>query len=288
MALLVIQVMGRSTEKPTKKPKKSSSESKKSTESNMVDDLNQCGACCACDCSAPLADVTEQPKTCCELMEMGFNNSGVYTIYVGPFNEPVEVFCDQETDGGGWMVFQRRVDGSVDFYQNWDAYSQGFGNLYGEFWLGNRLLHLVTDQAENELRIDMEDFEGEQAVAQYDSFHVGSPLSKYRLTLGDYQGGDVPGDSFSVHDGMQFSTYDQDNDNKGSDNCAVTYKGAFWYMTCHGVNINGAYLANPMTTYADGIIWKTWKGFSYSLKATEAKIRPVAGCGGVEPEDELN
>ena len=40
-----------------------------------------------------------------------------------------EAFCDMTKDGGGWTVFQRRVDDSVDFYRNWTSYVAGCGKL---------------------------------------------------------------------------------------------------------------------------------------------------------------
>ena len=92
------------------------------------------------------------------------------------------------TDGGGWTVFQRRLDGSVDFYRDWKAYKEGFGSLSGEFWLGNDNLHRLTNANDVMLRVDLEDFEGNITYAEYKTFKVADEADKYRLTLGEYNG----------------------------------------------------------------------------------------------------
>ena len=99
-----------------------------------------------------------------------------------------EVFCDQKTAGGGWTVFQKRRDGSVDFFRGWDDYKRGFGKLTGEFWLGLDKIHRLTVSSRNKLRVDLEDFETDKAFAEYSSFLVSHEDKKYKLILGTYNG----------------------------------------------------------------------------------------------------
>jgi len=100
----------------------------------------------------------------------------------------IEVFCDQTTARGGWLVFQKRLDGSVNFYRGWTEYKGGFGNLTGEFWLGLDKIHHLTTRGEYKLRVDLENFSGNTYCAEYDSFKVASEGEKYKLSLGSYTG----------------------------------------------------------------------------------------------------
>jgi len=84
-------------------------------------------------------------------------------------------------------VFQKRLDGSVDFYRGWDDYKRGFGNLNGEFWLGLDKINRLTKKR-SRLRVDLEDTTGKTAYAEYDFFGVASENSKYKLSLGTYSG----------------------------------------------------------------------------------------------------
>ena len=111
--------------------------------------------------------------------------------------KPIQVLCDMITDGGGWTVFQRRLDGSVEFYLDWKSYKNGFGDLKGEFWLGNDNLHRLTATDDTILRVDLEDFDGNKAYAEYTTFKVADEADKYRLSIGGYSG--TAGDSMAIH-----------------------------------------------------------------------------------------
>ena len=127
------------------------------------------------------------PANCADYYKAGERNSGVYTINPkgsGAF----DVFCDHTTAGGGWTVFQKRLDGSVDFNRDWVKYKHGFGNLNGEYWLGLDKINRLTRSRKYKLRVDLEDFAGNTSYAVYDSFAVGYEGTKYKLNVGSYSG----------------------------------------------------------------------------------------------------
>ncbi|XP_022107417.1 fibrinogen C domain-containing protein 1-like [Acanthaster planci] len=136
----------------------------------------------------PQAIPTTLPNDCSQALANGVTSSGVYTVQPVDDSGPFDVYCDMETDGGGWTVFQRRQDGSVDFYRDWVSYRQGFGDLNGEFWLGNDNLHRLTAQGACRLRVDFEDFENNTAYAEYDMFSVADGSDNYQLTAEGFSG----------------------------------------------------------------------------------------------------
>lgn len=212
------------------------------------------------------------PKECSDLdIPIQHRHSEPYTIYpYGVLQSPVSVYC--LFDGNdAWTVFQRRFNGSVDFYRNWAAYKTGFGTVDGEYWLGNEIIHTLTAQGNHELKIVLTDFSNAAKYALYSSFRIADESHWYQLSVLGYSG--TAGDAFSVHNGMKFSTFDRDNDASRLHHCAQSYKGAWWYKECHDSNLNGHYYTGQHKSYADGIEWHQWHGYHYSLRTTTMMIK---------------
>ncbi|XP_053740354.1 tenascin-N [Synchiropus splendidus] len=210
------------------------------------------------------------PMDCVQIQMNGVKKSGVYTIYINNNrSKPAEVFCDMDTDGGGWLVLQRRTSGRLDFMKRWRQYIAGFGDVTDEFWIGlDRLYELTNTPTRYELRFDL-GLGSERAYAVYDNFRVASAKQKFKLTIGNYSG--TAGDAMTYHQGRPWTTVDNDND-IALGNCALTHRGAWWYKNCHLANPNGKWGDNR---HSVGVNWEPWKGHLTSLDFTEMKIRPV-------------
>uniref|UniRef100_A0A8C7GC26 Tenascin Ca n=1 Tax=Oncorhynchus kisutch TaxID=8019 RepID=A0A8C7GC26_ONCKI len=202
------------------------------------------------------------PKDCSQALLNGDTISGTYNIYLGgDESQPIQVYCDMTTDGGGWMVFLRRQNGNLEFFRNWKNYTGGFGDMNDEFWFGLANLHKMTASGQYELRVDLRD-NGMSAYAQYDKFTIAEPRSRYKIYLGRYIG-TAGKDNYNNSDSMTYHHVT---------NCALSYKGAFWYKNCHRVNLMGKYGDN---SHSKGINWFHWKGHEHSIQFVEMKIRPV-------------
>uniref|UniRef100_A0A8C6SUR1 Tenascin N n=1 Tax=Neogobius melanostomus TaxID=47308 RepID=A0A8C6SUR1_9GOBI len=210
------------------------------------------------------------PMDCTQVMKNGNMKSGIYTIYISnDQSKAIEVYCDMDTDRGGWVVLQRRNIGKLDFMKRWKQYIAGFGNMTDEFWLGlEKIYDLTNTPTQYEIRFDL-GHGSERAYAVYDNFKIAPVKQKFILTIGKYRG--TAGDAMTYHQGRPWTTVDNDND-IALGNCALTHRGAWWYKNCHLANLNGKW---GDTRHSMGVNWEPWKGHLDSLDFTEIKIRPV-------------
>ena len=216
--------------------------------------------------------------SCCEIRSNDFTfsstqqiSSGVYSItnFCGNCKSVAQGYCDAKSGGGGWLVVQRRQDGSVSFNRGWKEYEEGFGNLNGEFWYGLQPLHCLTSQGQWELRIDLTHTNGTKTYLHYKKFAIGSASDKYSLQISQFSG-IYPVDPFSTHslNGMKFTTKDSDNDLLNGVNCAVR-EGAknnngWWHRGCSYITLNIEYHQHKMVH--DKVKWHFYPFIEMKIK----------------------
>ena len=225
--------------------------------------------------------LTSLNGSCCEVQSNEFKfltirplKSRVYNIIniCGEGEAVAQGYCDAVTNGGGWLVVQRRQDGSVDFNRGWLEYEEGFGSLTGELWYGLRPLHCLTNQGQWQLRIDFKFTNGTKSYLSYKSFSVGPANSQYQLSISGFTGVTTdPFDSGHPLNGMKFTTKDRDNDRYYNKNCAVNGRdgnngGGWWYKDCSLIHVNHQYKHQNSIRLS-----RKW----YSLSFIEMKIKPT-------------
>ncbi|XP_061174803.1 angiopoietin-related protein 7-like [Saccostrea echinata] len=185
-------------------------------------------------------------KDCLELYQKGHRISGVYTINPrSTSNIPSDIFCDMSNSGGGWTVIQKRLDGSTNFTQNWDAYKNGFGNPFKEYWIGNEVIYELTKDRGSSLYVAITLKNGSTLYEVYETFAISNEAGNYRLFIDGKVSGTL-GNSISerppndVINNMMFSTPERDNDGIYI-HCAKNHKGGWWFNGCHDAYLNGPY-----------------------------------------------
>ncbi|XP_041647451.1 angiopoietin-related protein 1a [Cheilinus undulatus] len=213
-------------------------------------------------------------RDCFQVRQAGHTTSGIYLLKTDGSDQLIQAWCEHSLDNGGWTVLQRRKDGSVNFFRNWENYKKGFGNINGEHWLGLVHIYSLGKQGDYKLMVELEDWTGKKVYAEYSSFRLEPESDGFRLRLGTYQGN--AGDSLSSHNGKQFTTLDRDKD-AFSGNCAHFHKGGWWYNACGQTNLNGVWYSGGVyrSKFQDGIFWAEYGGGFYSLKSVQLMIRPI-------------
>ncbi|KAI4889768.1 hypothetical protein NFI96_015758 [Prochilodus magdalenae] len=213
-------------------------------------------------------------RDCLHAMQAGHDTSGMYLLKPDGSERPFQAWCEHDLDNGGWTIIQRRKDGSVNFFRNWESYKKGFGNIDGEHWLGLDSIYNLGKQGDYKLLVEMQDWMEKKVYAAYSSFHLEPESESYRLRLGTYQGN--AGDSLTTHNGKQFTTLDRDKD-AFSGNCAHFHKGGWWYNACGQTNLNGVWYSGGVyrSKFQDGIFWADYGGGFYSMKTVRMMIRPI-------------
>ncbi|XP_037551592.1 fibrinogen-like 2a [Nematolebias whitei] len=254
---------------------------------NITGMVNKLSSTCNTQCAVQNSpQFILAPRDCSDYSMLEVRKNGVYRVTPDPRNGTFEVFCEMESFGGGWTVIQQRLDGSISFNRTWAEYKKGFGNLRGEFWLGNDYVHLLTKAKDMTVRVELEDFEGVREYAKYDQFYVANEYLRYRLSISGYSGTAGNAMSFNKHfnhDQKFFSTPDRDNDMYPSGNCGAYYSSGWWFDACMSANLNGKYYHKRYKGVRNGIFWGTWHNMSteyyptnyrQAFKTVKMMIRP--------------
>ncbi|XGW20748.1 hypothetical protein V3C99_004047 [Haemonchus contortus] len=238
--------------------------------------------CFVCETRIAMSD-------CADWYNAGYTEDGVYNIVVK--GKLYKVYCDMHTAGGGWVMFQRRVDGSDPFWNhNWTEFRNGFGKVgpNSNFWLGNEVLHQLTAKDRNvTLRVEMR---GDRTLNaknpngywwnHYFEFQIGPEETSYTLEGLAINWPNIEGNAstgwydmtYSV--GAEFSTVDRINDPRPD--CVTDRKmGGWWLRNCALATLNGAY---NMTKYSSGGYGMFWiiNGMDYIIhpRETTMMLRP--------------
>ena len=215
-----------------------------------------------------------QFDSCCDPIFLRLVKNGIYPVR-GELR-----YCDMETDGGGWLVIQRRDGGMRSFNESLLQYKRGFGELHGEFWLGLQTVHAFTQEAPTELRVDMKLEDGTKVFAKYSHFQVDNEANGYRLNISGFDVESTAGDGLGGHSGARFSTHE-------TDTCAIIFESGWWFTgiqsACADSTLNAPFV--DLNNEPSGVRWKDIEVFSVEMKIRSFKWE--CGNTGMRSTEEL-
>ncbi|XP_048582741.1 uncharacterized protein LOC5513116 isoform X3 [Nematostella vectensis] len=224
---------------------------------------------------------------CLGVLKRGYKSNGYYML-TPQRDQYFTGFCDQQTNGGGWLVVHNRFDGSVNFSRGMDSYRLGFGVAYGEFWLGLNKAWTTYRSQTALIEIRRRDHEG-PTYSAFDAFLVNHESQHIIEGVGTYSG--MAGDFMTGLINHRFRTKDKD----GLNDCVKTYKTPGWNDgICResSSSLNGEYSDISATGNNRGIFFDTLNS-QYSQKEASMKIRErteiekkyALSFPGTSPED---
>ncbi|KAK6175541.1 hypothetical protein SNE40_013986 [Patella caerulea] len=208
-----------------------------------------------------------QYTDCQKINDAGYKKTGQYLLWYPKGNDtnlhPFTVEC-QMKGNAAYTVIQRRMYGNENFYRTFIDYVNGFGHPQGDYWAGLNLIYHLTSTGNNVLTVQMQDWSGNSKNARYSYFRLIDNVH-FVLNIGGFYSTDVA-DDLSFDNGYAFATYDKPD----VSHCASNQKGGWWYNYCTYALPNGVYYPGgpytPSSGFYDGIYWKDWLGYGYSLK----------------------
>ncbi|XP_052781875.1 microfibril-associated glycoprotein 4-like [Mya arenaria] len=214
-----------------------------------------------------------QYKDCDDILKSGkYQKPGAYLVYPNS-SEPITVYCDFGLNIVTHVIMQQKY-GLVSFNKSYKDYDSGFGNVSeGDFWIGLQNMTKYTNAGYNVLTLTMQDWSNQTKVVRYNNFRLGTAAEGYRLTIGGYHSAnsDLP-DNLYHNNGARFATPDKPD----TQNCATNQGGGWWYNYCTFTLPTGHYYSGgsytPPASYYNGIYYKDWHGFAYSLKYIKMEL----------------
>ena len=188
-----------------------------------------------------------------------------------------------ETDGGGWIVIQRRNAsmGWVNFARGWVDYKNGFGDLDGEFWIGLQQIYELTNQQMFELNVRvMDDYNSDNYYYPY--FRIRNEKGRYALfkTNNYYDWADSIFGPYEGDNYYYFTTFDRYYGNNYY--CGYTRQSGWWYYYSENCDVNANLNGHHQPSGLSGIdgvgerlVWRDSSYDDYSIAIySDMMIRP--------------